>query len=76
MLLPTPGRTQGWAQFALFQKGVNVVEILGQQHHCQYGAVCNILIEQPNYWLEEEVLEGREGREGNSAVVAASYGKV
>jgi hypothetical protein len=36
-------------------KRVNVAEVLGEQHHCQYDAVCDVVVEQPNYWLEDEI---------------------
>jgi hypothetical protein len=34
---------------------MNVVEMLEKQHHHPYDAVCNVVIEQPNYSLEDEI---------------------
>jgi hypothetical protein len=34
---------------------VNVVEMLGGQRHRQYDAVCDVVFEQHNYWLEDKI---------------------
>jgi hypothetical protein len=55
VVLPPPDRLKDGAQFVLPPKGMNVVEILGEQHHHQYDTMWDIVIEQTNHWLEDEI---------------------
>jgi hypothetical protein len=50
-----PEELKDEAQFALPPKGANVVEMLCEHHHRQYDAVCDVVIEQHNYWLEDQI---------------------
>jgi hypothetical protein len=52
---PLPERVKDGAQFTLPPKGLNDVEMLGEQHHHQYDAVCDVIIEQTNHELEDEI---------------------
>jgi hypothetical protein len=62
------------AQFAWPLKLVNVIDMLGGHHHGQYNAVCEIVIEQIDYWLQdgiraEVVIHSGAGTSASSAYV-------
>jgi hypothetical protein len=48
----SPEGLKDGVQFALPPKGVNTVEMLGEQHHRQSEALYDVVIEQINHWLE------------------------
>jgi hypothetical protein len=72
VVLPLPREAQGRGEFALPPKGVNVVEMLGEQHR-QYDAVCDVVIYQPNYWLEDEIRAECVIHYGPVAYASSSY---
>jgi hypothetical protein len=51
----SPEGLNNGAQFALPPKWVNAIQILGEQRHRQYDAMCDIVTGQTNHWREDEI---------------------